>query len=98
MVAVAFFMMATAFIVSCEQAAMPAGHWIAVWGSLYGLAMGFTRVLQGGHFVSDVLWAGIIVYLVGVGLSKLIAAARRVYASDGASLVVQDSISVAPTS
>ena len=32
--------------------------------------MGFTRVLQGGHFVSDVLWAGIIVYFVGIALSR----------------------------
>ena len=31
-----------------------------------GLLIGFARMLQGGHFASDVLWAGGIVYLVAL--------------------------------
>ncbi|WP_319547623.1 phosphatase PAP2 family protein [Desulfogranum marinum] len=31
------------------------------WGTLVGI----TRILQGGHFLSDTLWAGGIVYIVG---------------------------------
>ena len=34
--------------------------------------MGLTRVLQGGHFVSDVLWAGAIDYFVAVMLWKIL--------------------------
>lgn len=37
----------------------------------YGLFMGVARMAQGGHFPSDVLWAGGIVYLVGLVLSRL---------------------------
>ena len=35
------------------------------WGTLVGI----TRILQGGHFLSDTLWAGGIVYIVGQLLS-----------------------------
>lgn len=35
----------------------------------FGLLVGFSRMLQGGHFFSDVLWAGAIVYLCGCVLS-----------------------------
>ena len=95
--AVAFFMMAPAFVISANRRGAR-GAWIAV-GICYGLAMGFTRVMQGGHFVSDVLWAGIIVYLVGVGLDRLLLRPReKGYDRGTAGVLVQDSISVAPTS
>jgi membrane-associated PAP2 superfamily phosphatase len=32
--------------------------------------MGATRVVQGGHFTSDILWAGGIVYLTGALLAR----------------------------
>jgi membrane-associated PAP2 superfamily phosphatase len=31
---------------------------------LFGLAMGLTRMSAGGHFVSDILWSGYLVFLV----------------------------------
>ena len=37
----------------------------------YGLVMGVARMAQGGHFPSDVLWAGGMVYLVGLALCHL---------------------------
>jgi membrane-associated PAP2 superfamily phosphatase len=37
----------------------------------YGLLMGVARMAQGGHFPSDVLWAGGVVYLVGLILCHL---------------------------
>jgi membrane-associated PAP2 superfamily phosphatase len=40
-------------------------------GLSYGLLMGVARMAQGGHFPSDVLWAGGMVYLVGLTLSRL---------------------------
>lgn len=41
-------------------------------GTLYGLAMSLARIAQGGHFASDALWSGGIVYLVGVVLARLL--------------------------
>ena len=68
--AVAFFLMGLGFVVS------PNRKWFRricfVGGVTYGLAMGVTRIMQGGHFVSDVLWAGAIVYFVAVALWKLV--------------------------
>ena len=41
-----------------------------LWGGLaWGLLIGLTRVLQGGHWPSDVLWAAGIVYFTGYLLS-----------------------------
>ncbi|PIE56987.1 MAG: hypothetical protein CSA34_01415 [Desulfobulbus propionicus] len=37
----------------------------------YGCLVGTARILQGGHFVSDVLWAGGLVYLSGALLAML---------------------------
>jgi lipid A 4'-phosphatase len=68
--ATAFFFIAPAFLVRRNNGRRRRGWFLAGIG--YGSAMGFTRVLQGGHFVSDVLWAGIIVYFVGVGLSRIL--------------------------
>jgi lipid A 4'-phosphatase len=38
-------------------------------GILYGLLLGLGRIVQGGHFLSDVLWAGGFTYLTGLILS-----------------------------
>ena len=42
-------------------------------GLCYGLLMGVARMVQGGHFPSDVLWAGGCVYLVGLALYYLLS-------------------------
>lgn len=34
-------------------------------GICWGILVGLVRVAQGGHFLSDVLWAGGLVYLIG---------------------------------
>ncbi len=39
-----------------------------VLGLVYGLFMGLARMIQGGHFPSDVLWAAGIDYLTGLAL------------------------------
>ena len=67
---VAFFLMGLGFVVSPRRPWLRWGCFVG--GMAYGLAMGFTRVLQGGHFLSDVLWAGAIVYFVGVGLERIL--------------------------
>lgn len=35
-------------------------------GSAYGILLGITRIIQGGHFASDVIWSFGIVYLTGL--------------------------------
>jgi lipid A 4'-phosphatase len=37
-------------------------------GISYGMLMGLGRMVQGGHFLTDVLWAGAITYLTGLVL------------------------------
>ena len=38
----------------------------------YGAFMGLGRMIQGGHFASDVIWSGGFVYLCGWGLCRLL--------------------------
>jgi lipid A 4'-phosphatase len=40
-------------------------------GLSYGLLMGLGRMIQGGHFMTDVLWSGYFTYLTGSILSYL---------------------------
>ena len=68
--AVAFFLMGLGFVCNPTQLYWQRGLFLA--GIAYGLAMGLTRVLQGGHFVSDVLWAGAIDYFAAVALWKIL--------------------------
>lgn len=44
--------------------------WLAA-GLVYGGLMGAARVLQGAHFLSDVLWSGLVVYAVGWSLARV---------------------------
>jgi len=37
-----------------------------------GIIIGLARIVQGGHFASDVIWAGGFVYLCGIGLYYLL--------------------------
>lgn len=41
---------------------------VLVCGLTYGALMGYARIAQGAHFLSDVLWALGIVYLVAIAL------------------------------
>lgn len=43
-----------------------------VGGLGYGSLVGLTRILQGGHFLSDVVWSGGLVYITGELLVLLI--------------------------
>lgn len=48
-----------------------ASIWLVV-GLIWGSVMGMTRLVQGGHFLSDVVWSAGLVYLVGALLSRMI--------------------------
>ena len=41
-------------------------------GIAYGSLVGTARMLQGGHFLTDVIWAGLLVYLCGEALAWLL--------------------------
>ncbi len=60
---VGFYMIGPWFLLRRRRPA-----WSALWlvsGTVYGSVVGAARILQGGHFLSDVLWAGGMVYLAG---------------------------------
>lgn len=63
---IGFYLMTPYFVLLAYRRRVAYGFLIA--GILFGTLMGITRVLQGGHFVTDVLWAGGMVYLVDFGL------------------------------
>jgi lipid A 4'-phosphatase len=71
----AFYLMAPYFVLrksSRRRAALA----LAV-GIGYGVLMGVARMAQGGHFASDVLWAGGCVYLTGLTLYYLLGLDRE---------------------
>jgi len=56
-------------------AALIAPHWSVatiVAGTIVGLAAGLVRVAQGGHFLSDVVFAGVFMALTAAGLHRLL--------------------------
>ncbi len=61
-----FFMMFPYFIYR-HRSRVVAFAWL-LGGSSFGLLMGVGRMAQGGHFASDTLWAGAMVYLTGTVL------------------------------
>jgi lipid A 4'-phosphatase len=70
--AIAFYLMVLAFLLK--------GTWrrVAFSGAvLYGVAVGLVRIVQGGHFLSDVVFSFIIVYLVSAALYRLVVGVRR---------------------
>lgn len=63
---IGFYLMTPYFVLLAYRRRLAYGFLIA--GILFGTLMGVTRILQGGHFLTDVLWAGGMVYLVDFGL------------------------------
>lgn len=45
----------------------------------YGLLIGMARIIQGGHFASDVIWSGILVYLTAAGVFYLLKLDRNIF-------------------
>jgi lipid A 4'-phosphatase len=67
--AIGFFIMAPYFVLR-RRAPVWARRTLAA-GILYGMLMGLCRMIQGGHFLTDVIWAGGLVYLTGLFLYYL---------------------------
>ncbi|MBS0205737.1 MAG: phosphatase PAP2 family protein [Planctomycetes bacterium] len=79
--AVAFYLMAPGFVAGRRRPRWTAAFFLM--GTLLGLGMGLTRIIQGGHFVSDVLWAGALTYLTGAALAWLMLRNDSATAADG---------------
>lgn len=67
---VAFYMSAPYFFLR-EKERCKALFWL--WGGLlYGMFMGLARIIQGGHFLSDVVWSAGFVYISAIILADLL--------------------------
>lgn len=67
---VAFYLSAPYFILREKKRRRQALLWL--WGGiLYGCVMGMARIIQGGHFVTDVIWSAGFVYLTAMVLASL---------------------------
>jgi len=72
--AVAFYLIGPSFLVNSRRRGL-AGK-LMITGLVFGGAMALVRVMQGGHFVSDVVWSAAIVYFTAVGLSVVVLRPR----------------------
>ncbi len=50
---------------------------LAAFATLFGGAIGFARMAQGGHFLSDVIWAGALIYLVSFAVWRILSLDTR---------------------
>lgn len=66
--AMGYVLISGATLIACRRV------WLRRWalaGTLgYGTLMGLTRIVQGGHFLSDVAWSGLLVTLLTMGLRQ----------------------------
>ena len=72
--AVAFSAMAPWFFLRAQRSRLGAGF--LATGIGWGLLVGSARMAQGGHFFSDVIWSGGIVYLLGLLLASALSLDR----------------------
>lgn len=68
--AVAFYLMSPGFILHARRRGL--SKTLIFGGMLFGGTMALVRVIQGGHFVSDVLSSAAIVYFTAVTLSRFV--------------------------
>jgi membrane-associated PAP2 superfamily phosphatase len=68
--AVAFFLIAPAFVVDRRRPQL--ARTLLVTGLIFGTAMSAVRVIQGGHFASDVVWSAAIVYFTCVACARVL--------------------------
>jgi len=71
----AFFLIAPFFIYRRRRARLARG-WL-IGGIVFGVLMSIARIAQGGHFLSDNIWAFGMIYLTGLLLSAVIALDRE---------------------
>lgn len=74
----AFYMTAPFFIYRRTNRVL-ARRWLA-GGVAFGLLMSFARIAQGGHFLSDTLWAWGMVHMLAIVLSTVLLSHRNAMA------------------
>ncbi|WP_277058356.1 phosphatase PAP2 family protein [Trichlorobacter lovleyi] len=80
---VAFYMSAPYFILRPKRRRQ-ALLWL--WGGFsYGCVMGAARIIQGGHFLSDVVWSAGFVYLSALVLAALLHPEKETYMTESES-------------
>ncbi len=68
--AIAFYLMAPWFLY--RHSNRPQALFFLVVGLAWGSLIGATRMLQGGHYLTDILWAAGMVYLTGEILAQVL--------------------------
>ncbi len=68
-----FALMAFFFVARRSRRDWQARGWLAI-GITAGLVLGFGRIAQGAHFLSHVLWSGLVCWLVMLALYALLLA------------------------
>ncbi len=77
-----FFLMGPFFLLRRGRRRTTA--WLVLSGGiLAGFVMGFARIVQGGHFLTDVIWAGAVVYVCGRMLEQALLATARLQPAAG---------------
>jgi lipid A 4'-phosphatase len=46
-------------------------------GTAFGVVMGAGRIIQGGHFLTDIIWSGLLIYLTGSALAYIFSFNRQ---------------------
>jgi lipid A 4'-phosphatase len=75
-----FYLMAPAFVLYRRRPGWAAAF--LLFGLAAGFTMGIARMAAGGHFASDVIWAGGIVYFTGLTLAGIFKFGMRGKCSD----------------
>lgn len=67
----AAFYMSSPYFVLRKKRPLQGRLWL--WGGIiFGVLMGATRIIQGGHFLTDVIWSAGAVYLPAIILAELV--------------------------
>lgn len=72
-----FYFLALAMVLRRDKRRLSA--YVLAFALLYGSLIGLARMAQGGHFLSDVIWAGALVWLVSFLLFRGLKLHRELY-------------------
>ncbi len=72
-----FFFFAVALVLPAAWKWRRAG--MIMFAALLGGALGFARMAQGGHFLSDVIWSGAIIWFVSLGMFRVMRMQEKRY-------------------
>ncbi len=72
-----FYFIALAMVLRKNKGRL--ASWVMSFALLYGSLIGLARMTQGGHFLSDVIWAGALIWLVSFLLFRALSLHRQLY-------------------